>query len=85
MIERVCDDPLLASEWATGDEADGDNTELRHRCADRCVNYVFAVSCDHPLVLGGAQTRIDTAFAAVSETVWQRLVCGNPGQGPPPV
>ncbi|MEV4006915.1 hypothetical protein [Actinomadura sp. NPDC049753] len=40
----------------TGDEAYGDNTALRRRCTGRSVNYVFAVSCDHPLVLGGART-----------------------------
>jgi SRSO17 transposase len=31
MIERACDDPLLVFGWVTGDEAYGDNTELRRR------------------------------------------------------
>ncbi|GAB2829285.1 hypothetical protein GCM10027176_36900 [Actinoallomurus bryophytorum] len=29
MIERACDDPLLVFGWVTGDEAYGDNIELR--------------------------------------------------------
>jgi SRSO17 transposase len=81
MIERACDDPLLVFGWVTGDEAYGDNTALRRRCAGRGVNYVFAVSCDHPLVLGGTRTRADAAFAAVDETAWQRRSCGDGAKG----
>jgi SRSO17 transposase len=81
MIERACDDPLLVFGWVTGDEAYGDNTVLRHRCAGRGVNYVFAVSCDHPLVLGGARTRADAAFASLDQTAWQRVSCGDGAKG----
>ncbi|SFQ47840.1 SRSO17 transposase [Actinomadura madurae] len=81
MIERACDDPLLMFGWVTGDEAYGDNTGLRRRCAGRGMNYVFAVSRDHPLVLGGARTRADAAFAALPQTAWQRLSCGDGAKG----
>ncbi|RFS84575.1 hypothetical protein D0T12_13540 [Actinomadura spongiicola] len=53
VIERAADDPLLLFGWVTGDEAYGDHPQLR-RCASRGANSVFAVSCDHPVVLGGA-------------------------------
>ncbi|WP_424923725.1 IS701 family transposase, partial [Actinomadura darangshiensis] len=59
----------------------GDNTALRRRCTGRGVNYVFAVSCDHPVVLGGARTRADAAFAAVGEAAWQRVSCGDGAKG----
>lgn len=81
MIERAADDPLLVFGWVTGDEAYGDNTALRQRCAGRGVNYVFAVSCDHPLVLGGARTRADAAFADLGQAAWQRVSCGDGAKG----
>jgi SRSO17 transposase len=81
MIERAADDPLLVFGWVTGDEAYGDNTALRRRCTGRGVNYVFAVSCDHPVVLAGARARADAAFAAVPQTMWQRLSCGEGAKG----
>jgi SRSO17 transposase len=81
MIERACDDPLLSFGWVTGDEAYGDNTELRRRCQSRGVNYVFAVSCDHPLRLAGVKTRADHAFAALNAAAWQRYSCGDGAKG----
>jgi SRSO17 transposase len=81
MIERACDDPLLTFGWATGDEAYGDNTRLRRRCQSRGVNYVFAVSCDHPLVLAGTKTRADQAFATLDADAWQRYSCGDGAKG----
>jgi hypothetical protein len=65
--------------WVTGDEAYGDNTEPRRRCQSRAVNYVFAVSCDHPLRLAGVETRA-TPFAALDADAWQRYSCGAKGE-----
>jgi SRSO17 transposase len=81
MIERAADDPLLSFGWVTGDEAYGDNTWLRQRCQSRGLNHVFAVSCDHPLVLAGEKTRADAAFAALAEDAWQRYSCGDGAKG----
>jgi SRSO17 transposase len=81
MIERACDDPLLTFGWVAGDEAYGDNTRLRRRCQSRGLNYVFAVSCDHPLQLAGAKTRADHAFAALDADAWQRYSCGDGAKG----
>lgn len=81
MIERAADDPLLVFGWVTGDEAYGDNTQLRGRCQSRGLNYVMAVSCDHPIVVAGARTRADRAFAALEETAWQRYSCGGGAKG----
>jgi SRSO17 transposase len=81
MIERAADDPLLTFGWVTGDEAYGDNTWLRKRCQSRGLNHVFAVSCDHPLVLAGARTRADAAFAALDGDAWQRYSCGDGAKG----
>jgi SRSO17 transposase len=72
MTERAADDPLLVFGWVTGDEAYGDNTALRDRCRSRGLNYVFAVSCDHPIVLVGTKTRADHAFAALTKMARQR-------------
>jgi hypothetical protein len=83
MIERACDDPPLVFGWVTGDEACGDNTRLRERCQGRGLNYVFAVSRDHPLVLAGAKTRADHAFAALEADAWQRYSCGDGGRSRP--
>ena len=84
MIERACDDPLLVFGWVTGDEAYGDNTELRRRCHSRGANYVFAVSRDQPLQLAGVKTRADHAFATLDGDAWQRYSCGDdePGEEP---
>jgi SRSO17 transposase len=81
MIERACDDPLLVFGWVTGDEAYGDNTELRRRCQSRGLNYVFAVSCDHPIRLAGVKTRADHAFAGLDADAWQRYSCGEGAKG----
>jgi SRSO17 transposase len=81
MIERACDDPLLTFGWVTGDEAYGDNTELRRRCHGRGANYVFAVSRDHRLTLAGVKTRADHAFAALDGDAWQRYSCGEGAKG----
>lgn len=81
MIERAADDPLLSFAWVTGDEAYGDNTRLRERCRSRGLSHVFAVSCDHPLVLAGGKTRADAAFAALESEAWQRYSCGRGAKG----
>jgi SRSO17 transposase len=81
MIERAADDVLLTFGWVTGDEAYGDNTVLRRRCQSRGLNHVFAVSCDHPLLLAGAKTRADAAFAALAPGAWQRYSCGEGAKG----
>ncbi len=83
MIERAADDPLLVFRWVTGDEAYGDNTILRGRCQSRGLNYVFAVSCDHPLQLGGDRTRADRAFAALEETRPDPVPCAGTPAGSP--
>ncbi|WP_456049255.1 IS701 family transposase [Actinomadura craniellae] len=81
MIERAADDPLLVFGWVTGDEAYGDNTELRDRCRARGLNHVFAVSCDHPITLAGTKTRADHAIAALDSGAWQRYSCGDGAKG----
>jgi SRSO17 transposase len=81
MIERAADDPLLSLGWVTGDEAYGDNTVLRGHCRSRGLGHVFAVSCDHPLVLAGTKTRADAAFAALDRDAWQRYSCGDGAKG----
>ncbi|MER6172460.1 hypothetical protein [Streptosporangium sp. NPDC001681] len=45
------------------------------------MNYVLAVSCDHPLVLAGVKTRADEAFAALGAEGWQRYSCGEGAKG----
>ncbi|MFG1858012.1 transposase [Actinomadura geliboluensis] len=45
--------PAAGVRWVTGDEAYGDDTALSRRCSARGLNHVFAVSCDHPVQLGG--------------------------------
>jgi hypothetical protein len=69
------------SERVTGDEAYGDNTRLRARCQSRGLNYVLAVSCDHPLALAGAKTRAGHAFAALNADAWQRHSRGQGAKG----
>lgn len=81
MIERAADDPLLSFGWVTGDEAYGDNTGLRDRCRSRGLNHVMAVSCDHRLIMAGAKTRADEAFAALDTSAWQRYSCGDGAKG----
>ncbi|MBB4772163.1 SRSO17 transposase [Actinomadura catellatispora] len=81
MIERAADDPLLVFGWVTGDEAYGDNTALRARCRARGLNHVFAVSCDHPVVLSRTKTRVDHAFAALEDGAWQRYSAGPGAKG----
>jgi SRSO17 transposase len=81
MIERCADDPLLVFGWVTGDEAYGDNTWLRTRCQSRGLNHVFAVSCDHRLVLAGTTTRADHAFTTLAPAAWQRYSCGDGAKG----
>ncbi|GAA2017560.1 hypothetical protein GCM10009799_51940 [Nocardiopsis rhodophaea] len=81
MIERCADDPLLTFAWITADEAYGDNTRLRERCKSRGLNHVVAVACDHPLILAGAKTRADAAFAALAVEAWQRYSCGTGAKG----
>ncbi|MFI9593732.1 transposase [Nonomuraea sp. NPDC052265] len=61
MIERAADDVLLSFGWVTGDEAYGDNAVLRARCRGRGLNQVFAVSCDHPIRVAGADRRTPPA------------------------
>src|SRR5690606_443024 len=81
MIQRAADDPLLVFGWVTGDEAYGDNTDLRARCRSRGLNHVFAVSCDHPVVLGGAKTRAERAFETLDAGAWQRYSAGPGAKG----
>ncbi|WP_372452542.1 IS701 family transposase, partial [Nonomuraea harbinensis] len=67
MIERAADDPLITFAWITADEGYGDNPQLRERCRGRGLNYVFAVSCDHPITQAGRKVRADEAFAALDQ------------------
>lgn len=42
---------------------------------------MFAVSCNQPLTLTGAKTRVGQAFAALEEHAWQRYSCGDGDKG----
>jgi SRSO17 transposase len=72
---------VLVFDWVTGDEAYGDNTRPRRRCQSRGLNYVFAVSCDHPLRPAGTKTPADHAFATLDADTWQRYSCGDGAKG----
>jgi SRSO17 transposase len=67
--------------WVAGDEAYGDNGQLRGWLEDRQVRYVLAVACDHRIPAGARYLRADEIAARLPRRSWQRLSAGEGARG----
>jgi SRSO17 transposase len=68
--------------WVAGDEVYGNTGRLRAWLEEQRRPYVLAVSCDHPVWVGGQQQRADAHVAALPAEAWVRLSAGEGSQGP---
>jgi SRSO17 transposase len=80
MLGRALDAGVPAS-WVTGDEVYGADPTLRAWLEGRGIEYVLAVACDHPIVVGGATWRADELRKRVPARAWQRVSAGQGAKG----
>jgi SRSO17 transposase len=80
MIERAVTAGVPFA-WVAGDEAYGNNGQLRGWLEDSQIRYVLAVSCDHQVPAGAGHLRADQLAARLPRRSWQRLSAGEGARG----
>ncbi|MEV7864495.1 IS701 family transposase [Streptomyces hirsutus] len=83
MIAAALDAGITAS-WVTGDEAYGQDPQLRAALEARGTGYVLAVACSTRVSINHGRTvvRADTVVGRLPATTWQRHSAGNGAKGP---
>ncbi|MGG2461440.1 IS701 family transposase [Streptomyces sp. RGM 3693] len=83
MIEAALDSGITAP-WVTGDEAYGQDPQLRAALEARGIGYVMAVACSTRVRINHGRTlvRADTVADRLPATAWQRYSAGNGAKGP---
>ncbi|MFB7763953.1 IS701 family transposase [Streptomyces xiamenensis] len=83
MITAALDTGITAS-WVTGDEAYGQDLQLRAALEARGVGYVMAAACSMRVRVNHGRTlvRADTVTGRLPTTAWQRHSVGNGAKGP---
>ncbi|MFI5886467.1 IS701 family transposase [Streptomyces sp. NPDC051554] len=83
MIAAALDAGITAP-WVTGDEAYGQDPQLRAALEARGTGYVLAVACSMRVRINHGRTavRADTVAARLPATAWQRHSAGNGAKGP---
>ncbi|MGW7672851.1 IS701 family transposase [Streptomyces sp. NPDC054775] len=83
MIEAALDAGITAS-WVTGDEAYGQDSQLRAALKARGIGYVLAVACSTRVRINHGRTpaRADTLAGRLPATAWHRQSAGNGAKGP---
>ncbi|MFD6280613.1 IS701 family transposase [Streptomyces sp. NPDC060209] len=85
MITAALDAGITAS-WVTGDEAYGQDPQLRAALEARGVGHVLAVACSTRAKInyGRTSVRADTVAGRLPTTAWHRQSTGNGAKGPRP-
>ncbi|WP_077690612.1 IS701 family transposase [Nocardiopsis sinuspersici] len=83
MIAAALDTGITAS-WVTGDEAYGQDPQLRAALEARGTGYVLAVACSTRVRINSGRTavRADTVAGRLPAAAWQRHSTGNGAKGP---
>lgn len=83
MLAAALDAGITAS-WVTGDEAYGQDPQLRAALEARGTGYVLAVACSMRVRINHGRTpiRADTVVGRLPATAWQRHSAGNGAKGP---
>jgi SRSO17 transposase len=83
MIAAALDAGITAS-WVTGDEAYGQDPQLRAALEARGTGYVLAVACSMRVKINNGRTpvRADTVASRLPATAWHRQSAGNGAKGP---
>jgi SRSO17 transposase len=83
MITAALDAGITAS-WVTGDEAYGQDPQLRAALEARGTGYVMAAACSMRVRINHGRTlvRADTVVSRLPTTAWQRHSAGNGAKGP---
>jgi SRSO17 transposase len=83
MIAAALETGVKAS-WVTGDEAYGQDPQLRAALEARGTGYVMAVACSTRVRINHGRTpvRADTVAGRLPATAWQRQSAGNGAKGP---
>jgi SRSO17 transposase len=83
MIAAALDAGITAS-WVTGDEAYGQDPQLRAALEARGTGYVLAVACSMWVKINNGRTpvRADTVASRLPATAWHRQSAGNGAKGP---
>ena len=76
--------PSAPAPWATGDEAYGQDPQLRAALESRGTGYMMAVACSTRVRINHGRTpaRADTVAGLLPSTAWQRHSAGNGAKGP---
>lgn len=82
MITAALDAGITAS-WVTGDEAYGQDPQLRAALEARGTGYVMAAACSMRVRINHGRTlvRADTVVGRLPTTAWQRHSAGNGAKG----
>lgn len=77
-------DAGITAPWVTGDEAYGQDPQLRAALEARGIGYVLAVACPTRVKINYDRTlvRADTVASRLPATAWQRHSAGNGAKGP---
>ncbi|MFB6837876.1 IS701 family transposase [Streptomyces sp. NPDC056361] len=83
MITAALDAGVTAS-WVTGDEAYGQDPQLRAALEARGIGYVLAVACSTRVRINSGRTlvRADTVTGLLPATAWHRQSAGAGAKGP---
>ncbi|MBT2443421.1 IS701 family transposase [Streptomyces sp. ISL-36] len=77
-------DAGVQAPWVTGDEAYGQDPQLRAALETHGTGYVMAVACSMRVRINHGRTpvRADTVAGRLPATAWQRHSAGNGAKGP---
>ncbi|SOR76590.1 FOG: Transposase [Streptomyces chartreusis NRRL 3882] len=77
-------DAGVEAPWVTGDEAYGQDPQLRAALEARGTGYVMAVACSTRVRINSGRTtmRADTVAERLPASAWQRHSAGNGAKGP---
>ncbi|AXG82928.1 IS701 family transposase [Streptomyces paludis] len=77
-------DAVVQAPWVTGDEAYGQDPQLRAALETRGTGYVLAVACSTRVRINQGRTpvRADTVADRLPATAWQRHSAGPGAKGP---
>ncbi|MFE6963038.1 IS701 family transposase [Streptomyces sp. NPDC057696] len=83
MIAAALDAGVTAS-WVTGDEAYGQDPQLRAALEARGTGYVLVVACSTRVLINSGRTpvRADTVTGRLPATAWHRQSAGAGAKGP---
>jgi len=81
MLHRAFNANVPAA-WVTADEVYGTDRRLRLWLESLSQAYVMAVSTQEPIWSGFQMHKVEQLVAAVPETAWLRLSCGDGSKGP---